>query len=184
MARVTVAALKMIVRPAVVTVAMMAASWPFPLSRSSRKRDTISKPKSMDNPRPNAVATVSACTETSVTLVMTATPSSVVTIEVMPTAMGRNAAMSPPNTMTSTASEMGSAMLSLTLMIVFDLGPGSPAGRPGCRPPARRRRGPRAGSAMIRLADVRRLVCGAADVDEDETGTAVAAAQVGGAPRR
>ena len=112
-AKVTVAALKMIVRPAVVTVAMMAASWSLPLSRSSRNRDTISNPKSMDNPRPNAVATVSACTDTSVTLTMSANTSSVMTIDVMPMARGRKAATRPPKTITSTASKMGSAMLSL-----------------------------------------------------------------------
>jgi hypothetical protein len=121
MARVTVAALKMIVRPAVATVVMIAASWSFPLSRSSRNRDTISRPKSIDNPRPNAVATVSACVDTSVNLVMSTSTSSVVTIDVMPTTMGRNAAMRPPKTMTSTASETGNAMLSLTLMSCLTL---------------------------------------------------------------
>ena len=115
MASVTVAELKMIVRPAVATVAMIAALWSLPLSRSSRNREIISKPKSMDNPRPNAVATVSACVETSVTLVMSSSTSSVVTIEVMPTAMGRKAATSPPKTTTSTASETGSAIASLIL---------------------------------------------------------------------
>ena len=38
----------------------------------------------MDNPRPNAVATVSACTDTSVTLTMIANTSSVMTIDVIP----------------------------------------------------------------------------------------------------
>ena len=68
----------------------------------------------MDNPRPNAVATVSACTETSVTLTMIANTSSVMTIDVMPIATGKKAATRPPKTITSTASKMGSAMLSLT----------------------------------------------------------------------
>ena len=123
MASVTVAELKMIVRPAVATVAMIAAWCSLPLSRSSRNREIISKPKSMDNPRPNAVATVSACVETSVTLVMSSSTSSVVTIEVRPTAMGRKAATRPPNTTTSTARDTGSAMDLADLEVVLDLGP-------------------------------------------------------------
>jgi hypothetical protein len=48
-----------------------------------------------------------------VKLTMIANTSSVMTIDVMPIATGRKAAMRPPKTITNTASRMGNAMLSL-----------------------------------------------------------------------